>query len=231
MSESNEVADASSTPEPSRRFNARRAVFTGVAGVALLAGPAAFAMTVTPEADADVETDGETGELLAAINDHAENASAAGRSLRNEALAAQEADEEPKEDASTTSAPPTTEPPTTTTTTEAPPPTTEAPPATEPPVEEPAPEPETGGGGLGDPYFEGSWDQLAECESGGDWSINTGNGFYGGIQFQLSSWQAVGGSGYPHEASREEQIARGQALWEQQGWGAWPACTASFGWR
>ena len=73
------------------------------------------------------------------------------------------------------------------------------------------------------------WDQLAQCEAGGNWSINTGNGFYGGLQFTLSSWQAAGGSGMPNEASREEQIARGQILQSRQGWGAWPACSAKLG--
>ena len=75
------------------------------------------------------------------------------------------------------------------------------------------------------------WDQLAQCEAGGNWSINTGNGFYGGLQFTLSSWQAVGGSGYPNNASREEQIMRGQKLQALQGWGAWPACSAKLGLR
>lgn len=75
------------------------------------------------------------------------------------------------------------------------------------------------------------WDQLAACESGGNWAINTGNGFYGGLQFTLGSWAAVGGSGYPNMASREEQIARGEALLARQGWGAWPACSAKLGLR
>lgn len=73
------------------------------------------------------------------------------------------------------------------------------------------------------------WDQLAQCESGGDWGIATGNGFYGGLQFTVQSWQAVGGSGMPNQASREEQISRGQALQAQQGWGAWPACSRRLG--
>lgn len=77
----------------------------------------------------------------------------------------------------------------------------------------------------------GVWDQLAQCESGGNWAINTGNGFYGGLQFTLSSWQAVGGSGYPHQASKAEQIARAEQLLALQGWGAWPACTAKLGLR
>jgi LysM repeat protein len=80
------------------------------------------------------------------------------------------------------------------------------------------------------PVASGSvWDQLAQCESGGNWAINTGNGFYGGLQFTQSSWAAVGGSGMPNQASREEQIARGQILQARQGWGAWPACSAKLG--
>ena len=73
------------------------------------------------------------------------------------------------------------------------------------------------------------WDGLAACESGGNWAINTGNGFYGGLQFTLASWNAVGGTGMPNEASREEQIARGQILQARGGWGNWPACTAKLG--
>lgn len=77
----------------------------------------------------------------------------------------------------------------------------------------------------------GVWDQLAACESGGNWSINTGNGYFGGLQFSASSWRAVGGSGLPSEASKAEQIARAEALKARQGWGAWPACTAKLGLR
>lgn len=118
----------------------------------------------------------------------------------------------------TTTAPP--PPPTTTTTTAMPSP---PPPTTEPP--QPS-------GGNGDPYDDASWYRLYECENGGyGWAANTGNGYYGGLQFSLSSWQSVGGVGMPHEASPDEQIARGRLLWEQGGWAHWPACTASFGWR
>ncbi|MEJ7585442.1 MAG: transglycosylase family protein [Acidimicrobiales bacterium] len=77
----------------------------------------------------------------------------------------------------------------------------------------------------------GVWDRLAQCEAGGNWSINTGNGFYGGLQFTLSSWQGVGGTGYPHQNSRETQIAMGQRLQASQGWGAWPACSIKLGLR
>jgi hypothetical protein len=75
------------------------------------------------------------------------------------------------------------------------------------------------------------WDDLAQCESGGNWSINTGNGFYGGLQFSLQSWRGVGGSGYPHQHSREEQIHRGERLLAKQGWGAWPSCSRQLGYR
>ncbi|GGI09074.1 transglycosylase family protein [Egicoccus halophilus] len=95
------------------------------------------------------------------------------------------------------------------------------------PVPEPAPEPATPGGATD----TGVWERIAECESGGNWSINTGNGFYGGLQFTLDSWQWVGGSGYPHEASRAEQIRRGEILLERQGWQAWPSCSRQLGLR
>lgn len=75
------------------------------------------------------------------------------------------------------------------------------------------------------------WDRLAQCESGGNWSINTGNGYYGGLQFSLASWKGVGGTGLPSQASKSEQIARGEKLQAKQGWGAWPACTRKLGIR
>ena len=75
------------------------------------------------------------------------------------------------------------------------------------------------------------WDRLAECESGGNWSINTGNGYYGGLQFSLSTWRAYGGKGYPHENSRAQQIAIAQKLQAAAGWGQWPACSSKLGLR
>jgi outer membrane biosynthesis protein TonB len=75
------------------------------------------------------------------------------------------------------------------------------------------------------------WDRLAQCEATGNWSINTGNGYYGGLQFSLSSWRYVGGSGYPHQASKAEQIKRAEMLLAKQGWNAWPACSAKLGLR
>lgn len=75
------------------------------------------------------------------------------------------------------------------------------------------------------------WDQLAACESGGNWSINTSNGYYGGLQFSAATWRAVGGQGLPHQNSREEQINRGKILQARSGWGQWPACTSRLGLR
>ncbi len=75
------------------------------------------------------------------------------------------------------------------------------------------------------------WDLLAMCESGGNWHINTGNGYYGGLQFLPESWYMVGGKGLPHEASREEQIYRATLLLAIQGWKAWPACSLKLGLR
>ena len=74
-----------------------------------------------------------------------------------------------------------------------------------------------------------TWEKLAQCESGGHWSINTGNGFYGGIQFTQESWNGVGMTGSPHTASKETQIEAAERLLAIQGWGAWPACSAKYG--
>jgi uncharacterized protein YabE (DUF348 family) len=74
------------------------------------------------------------------------------------------------------------------------------------------------------------WDALAQCESGGNWAINTGNGYYGGLQFNLGTWRAYGGSGYPHQASRETQIAVATRLRDATGgYGSWPSCSAKLG--
>ncbi|MCK2201354.1 resuscitation-promoting factor [Corynebacterium callunae] len=78
------------------------------------------------------------------------------------------------------------------------------------------------------------WDQLAQCEAGGNWAIDTGNGYSGGLQFAASTWQAYGGGAYSATAagaSREQQIAIAEKVQAAQGWGAWPACTASLGIR
>jgi uncharacterized protein YabE (DUF348 family) len=74
------------------------------------------------------------------------------------------------------------------------------------------------------------WDQLAQCESGGNWAINTGNGYYGGLQFNVGTWQAYGGSGLPSQASRETQIAIATKVRDASGgYGAWPGCSAALG--
>ncbi|NKX88672.1 resuscitation-promoting factor [Nocardia coubleae] len=76
------------------------------------------------------------------------------------------------------------------------------------------------------------WDALAKCESTGNWSINTGNGYYGGIQFDQSTWERQGGLKYAPRAdlaTREEQIAIAEVTRARQGWGAWPACTGRLG--
>jgi Transglycosylase-like domain/LysM domain len=99
----------------------------------------------------------------------------------------------------------------------------EAPAPAPEPAPAPAPAPASSGSGV--------WDQLAQCESGGNWSINTGNGYYGGLQFSQSSWEAAGGSGSPANASREEQIRVAENLQSMQGWGAWPSCSSQIGLR
>ena len=78
------------------------------------------------------------------------------------------------------------------------------------------------------------WDRLAQCESGGNWSINTGNGYYGGVQFSAPTWNAMGGQKYAptaDKATREQQIEIASKLQAQSGWGQWPACSASLGLR
>lgn len=78
------------------------------------------------------------------------------------------------------------------------------------------------------------WDRLAQCESGGNWSTNTGNGYYGGLQFNPTTWSSMGGDQYAptaDKATREQQIAVASKLQSQAGWGQWPACTSSMGLR
>ncbi|NUP58856.1 MAG: LysM peptidoglycan-binding domain-containing protein, partial [Pseudarthrobacter sp.] len=74
-----------------------------------------------------------------------------------------------------------------------------------------------------------TWDALAQCESGGNWSTNTGNGFSGGLQFTSSTWAAYGGTGSPADASRDQQIAVAERVQASQGWGAWPSCASQLG--
>jgi peptidoglycan hydrolase-like protein with peptidoglycan-binding domain len=87
------------------------------------------------------------------------------------------------------------------------------------------------GGGGGKGASNRVWDRLAECESGGNWHINTGNGYYGGLQFSLSTWRGYGGNGMPHRASRAGQIRIAEKVQNAQGWGAWPSCSSQIGLR
>lgn len=85
------------------------------------------------------------------------------------------------------------------------------------------------------PVSNGStWDALASCEAGGNWAINTGNGFYGGVQFDQNTWERNGGLRYAQRAdlaTREEQIAIADVTRARQGWGAWPTCSGRSGVR
>ncbi len=78
----------------------------------------------------------------------------------------------------------------------------------------------------------GAWEQIAQCESGGNWSINTGNGYSGGLQFSPGTWSAYGdGSASAAQASKNAQIAAAEKVLAAQGWGAWPSCSAKAGLR
>lgn len=74
-----------------------------------------------------------------------------------------------------------------------------------------------------------NWDAVAQCESSGNWAANTGNGFFGGLQFTMSTWQAYGGTGNPAAASRGTQIAVAERVLAGQGIGAWPVCGKYLG--
>lgn len=78
----------------------------------------------------------------------------------------------------------------------------------------------------------GVWDRIAQCESGGNWHINTNNGFFGGLQFSASTWKAYGGTAYApsaDEADRAQQITVADRVQAAQGWGAWPFCSVRAG--
>ena len=77
-----------------------------------------------------------------------------------------------------------------------------------------------------------TWNRLAQCESGGNWHINTGNGYYGGLQFSASTWRAYGGGRFApvaSQAKRWQQITIAERTLRSQGWGAWPACSSRLG--
>lgn len=220
MSNWTEDVDTEGDPGRRKRNDARRAILGGIVGVAMLVGPIALANSIIPDGDdSDVSTEEASSTSLIALRAAESNRQVDSAQLHS-LLARQ----------TTSTLPPTTlppPPPETTTTTAAPTTTTtEAPPMTTPNV--PA---LPGSGQLGDPNLDASWDALAECESSGNWAINSGNTYYGGLQFSLSTWQGIGGTGYPHEHPRETQIAMGKKLWQTSGWGAWPGCTSELGYR
>jgi hypothetical protein len=204
-------------PDPAKSSSnprgTRRAVLGGLVGVVMLVGPMALVNALVDDNGADVEASEERQtSFLAAVREDTEEAKEANQARMSDALALQPTTTVQKEPV-----------PTTTTTTTAPP-TTEAPattaaPTTQAPATQPAPS--SGGDSV--------WDALAQCESGGNWHINTGNGYYGGLQFTLSTWQSVGGTGYPHEHSRETQIEMGKRLQARAGWGQWPSCASKLG--
>ncbi|MFJ5839274.1 transglycosylase family protein [Streptomyces shenzhenensis] len=81
---------------------------------------------------------------------------------------------------------------------------------------------------AGNAAADGVWDRIARCESGGNWHINTGNGYYGGLQFSAGTWRAYGGTAYAptaDRATRAQQIAVATKVQGAQGWGAWPVCS------
>lgn len=85
---------------------------------------------------------------------------------------------------------------------------------------------------AGDAHAATVWDRVAACESGGNWSINTGNGYYGGLQFSKSTWRAYGGTAYAptaNLATKAQQIAVAQRTLASQGPGAWPVCGRKAG--
>ncbi|MBT2888840.1 transglycosylase family protein, partial [Streptomyces sp. McG5] len=86
--------------------------------------------------------------------------------------------------------------------------------------------------GTADAASADTWAKVAACESSGDWSINTGNGYYGGLQFKQSTWEAYGGGAYAGRAdlaSKDQQIAVAEKVLDGQGPGAWPACSQKAG--
>lgn len=79
---------------------------------------------------------------------------------------------------------------------------------------------------------ESTWDRVAQCESGGRWDINTGNGYHGGLQFSPRTWSGFGGGEFApvaYQASRAEQIVVAERVLAKQGWGAWPTCSRKVG--
>jgi hypothetical protein len=82
---------------------------------------------------------------------------------------------------------------------------------------------------LGDPRVDATWDVLAQCESGGDWSLDTGNGRYGGLQIDVHTWREYGGRGFPDQQSRETQITVARRIQAGEGWDYWSSCATRLG--
>ena len=80
-----------------------------------------------------------------------------------------------------------------------------------------------------DPNTDEIWEKIAECESHKNWSIDTGNGYFGGLQFSQGAWESVGGTGLPSLATREEQISRAKQLQQKRGWSVWGQCSKRLG--
>ncbi len=79
-----------------------------------------------------------------------------------------------------------------------------------------------------------TWSRLAHCESGGRWHVNTGNGYYGGLQISPGTWRGYGGKRYAsnaHRASKKAQVRIAKRIRNRQGWGAWPSCSRRIGVR
>ncbi len=87
----------------------------------------------------------------------------------------------------------------------------------------------TASGCIPEKHLEDEFAALRMCESGGNYAINTGNGYYGAYQFDLQTWQGLGFSGYPHQNSPAVQDAAAYTLYKQRGWQPWPGCRAKLG--
>jgi len=205
------VSNPPSTTSPPRA--ARRALMTSVAALSAIAAPVAVVAATAGGAPTSIAA--EKTELVR--NVHSLSASNAipftDGPAADQVVAVQDVAPTPAQIVT----PPTTVPAPTTT-------VAPAPPVTSPPVAVAA-------SSGADPNDPATWDRLAQCESGGNWSINTGNGYYGGLQFSASTWRSVGGTGLPHQNSRETQIEMGRRLQARAGWGQWPACTRRLGYR
>jgi hypothetical protein len=232
--------------------SARRALLTGVAALSAIAAPVVLVAATAGGASAPIDS----GRYARSV--HTQDASSAVRFVDSAGAVSHRAGSDlvngeltalrglvPTGTAAAPGAAPTT------TTTAAPAPTTtvaprrtvQAPAAAAPAAAAPAAAapaatpvaagaaPSTSGFAYGDPADPATWDRLAQCEAGGNWATNTGNGYYGGLQFSASSWHGVGGTGLPHQNTREVQIEMGRRLQARAGWGQWPACTRRLHYR